>query len=143
MPKQSILLTALICLLTGILSTGFAQTTTYTVDFGDASELTIKGTSTLHDWSIDCQKIGGEPEILTDAFKDGGVIKDFYFYADVASMESGRGAIMNKKTVILLKAYSDFHTSQSYRLTLCAMPFGEEKASSPPHSQVPRSGTRG
>ena len=65
------------------------------------SSLTVEGTSSLHDWEIDCEKVGGEATLVVS----DGVVKNIStlkFSVEVEKMESGK-SLMNSKTYDALK----------------------------------------
>jgi len=103
MQKHLIFIGLLLIISVGWSTQGFSQVSSYFFDFGEGSALTVSGTSTLHDWTIDVEKFGGAPAVLNNGFVAGESVPEFYFFAEVASMESHRGSIMNNKTVAALK----------------------------------------
>jgi len=92
------------------LTTAFAYVASLSVDNGK-SQLQILGTSTLHDWEIDAEEVGGTAQLET---ADQLNIEKLDFWVKVESLESGKGA-MNSNTYKALNA--DKHPKISYRLT--------------------------
>lgn len=59
--------------------------------------ISIKGSSSLHDWAAKCGEIVDYPEQITLDPANSGTIPSFGFKVAVASMDGGRGASMNNK----------------------------------------------
>ena len=76
------------------------QMTTFTADL---VEISVKGGSTLHDWTAECGEVVEYPSQLTLDIANDGVIEDFGFKVAVSSMDGGRGATMNNKINKALK----------------------------------------
>lgn len=77
-------------------------------------ELSISGTSTLHDWKVSAEEVVEYPSQLS-LTAEGGEISDFSFKVAVSSMDGGRGAAMNQKIMKALQA--DQHPYVSFDLT--------------------------
>lgn len=84
-----------------------AQETSYRL-VADKSNMTVSGTSSLHDWTIEVKKIDGAIVLPVSMGKDmpkkGDRIAMANIVAVVKSMESGKGAAMDKRTFQALKA---------------------------------------
>ena len=90
----------------------------YTVNFGqivklnisnDETEMTVSGTSTLHDWTSEVKTVNGYVEIGSKMLKkskvkSGDVLPSVSIVVPVKSIVSPRGATMDKKTYNALKA---------------------------------------
>ena len=94
----------LLAVLTFGVSLNMIAQTGYEIDFSQTEGFNITGTSTLHGWTVQVNKIGGEPGVLDTDFSTGSTIDDFYFFAEVATMDGGRGSSMNTKIKNALKA---------------------------------------
>ena len=94
--KHYFLLMALLSCI--VITTGTAQKDTYKHLKKD-TKITIKGTSTLHDWTVKAGTVTNLPEKITL-----NKLKDFSFKVKVASLDGGRGASMNKKIYKALKS---------------------------------------
>lgn len=68
---------------------------TYTVD--TIPTISIKGTSTLHDWTVQAGAVADYPTNLTLEIADGATIDSFSFSVPVANLDGGRGPSMNAK----------------------------------------------
>ncbi|XOV94047.1 MAG: YceI family protein [Bacteroidota bacterium] len=73
----------------------------FTVD--ESSKVTIKGTSTLHDWTSETQTIQGTysfiPEVVSKKFPtQGSIVNEAKLVIPVTSLKSERGDAMNNKT---------------------------------------------
>ncbi len=62
----------------------------------ESVEVSITGTSTLHDWTVKASEVTDYPEAVSLSVT-GGEIRDFAFKVAVVSMDGGRGASMNDK----------------------------------------------
>jgi polyisoprenoid-binding protein YceI len=87
----------------------FSQVITY--DIHPESKIMVKGTSTIHDWSIDVNKFSGTVAIKESVAqnavpKKGDTFENLEIRMEVKSMESGRGAAMDNRTFDALKAES-------------------------------------
>ncbi|MEL6922692.1 MAG: YceI family protein [Bacteroidota bacterium] len=92
-----------------------AQNAGYVVDYSHTEGFTVTGTSTLHSWTVKCNKIGGTEAVLSSNFKPGETIEAFYFFVEVESMDGGRGSTMNNKIKTALQAPD--HPKVEYRQT--------------------------
>ena len=81
----------------GIFSSTYSQGTQYEIDFSQTESITVTGTSTLSDWTVKMEKIGGQPAVLKGLKDSATVIESFYFFASVDDMDGGRGSSMNDK----------------------------------------------
>ena len=72
-----------------------ALTQNWHLDASLPLEVSVTGTSTLHDWKATCSGTTGVPEILNITGKN--TIDEFEFKIPVDSMDGGRGATMNNK----------------------------------------------
>ncbi len=77
-----------------------------------STELTVDGTSSIHDWTINAEQFTGTAEIVLEG-KDIGDIKSLTFSVPVKSLKSGKSA-MDDNTYEALKAKS--HPNISYKL---------------------------
>lgn len=100
-----------------LLTCGFVQAQEVTYQF-EKVEVSITGTSTLHDWTVTASEVIDHPTdlALTEA---GGEISDFSFQVSVASMDGGRGPSMNDKIKKALQA--DEHPYVSFRQTAASV----------------------
>ena len=67
-----------------------------------ASAVSVKGSSTLHNWVAKASDFGVKP--LNIAIAEGAEIDSLYFFVAVKSMDGGRGATMNGK---IQKAFNE------------------------------------
>lgn len=86
--------------------TALSQVQTWQLDKDFAPQITITGTSTLHDWEVTCSGVDGVPQTLVFDKSNPG-IDNFGFKVPVGSMDGGRGASMNDKI------YAAFKSSQN------------------------------
>ncbi len=73
----------------------------------EKSNMSIDGTSTLHDWSSTVNELEGQFEMPADVaekLENGGVVEKVSIHAIVKSIESGRGSTMDNRTHKALKA---------------------------------------
>ena len=68
---------------------------TYTID--TIPSISIKGNSTLHDWTVQAGSVADYPTTLAIDMVDGGIIDSFSFTVPVANLDGGRGPSMNAK----------------------------------------------
>lgn len=101
MNRQSFFFALLLLLATGAVQ---SQNQSFQIDPEKPVAITVDGGSTLHDWTVTCQKVVDHPSQLNLTLKEGGAIESFGFSVEVKGMESGRGSIMNNKTYDALKA---------------------------------------
>lgn len=99
----------ILSLLSILLTCGFLQGQEITYQF-EKVEVSITGTSTLHDWTVTASEVIEYPTnlVLTEV---GGEISDFSFKVSVASMDGGRGPSMNDKIKKALLAKKHPHVS--------------------------------
>jgi polyisoprenoid-binding protein YceI len=86
---------------------GFSQVIAYNIS--PESVITVKGTSTVHDWTINVNKFSGNAHIKKAVAsrqvpKKGDSFDNLEIRMVVKSMESGRGAAMDNRTFEALKA---------------------------------------
>lgn len=81
---------------------GLAQTQNWQLDDGSPPEISVTGTSTLHDWKVTSAGITEVPETLS--ITDGKAIEGFGFKIPVDSLDGGRGATMNTKIQTAFKS---------------------------------------
>ncbi len=72
-----------------------AAQSNYTID--TIPSISITGTSTLHDWTVQAGSVIDYPTTLSIDIIEGGVIDSFSFSVPVASLDGGRGPSMNAK----------------------------------------------
>ena len=101
-----------------VYSIGISQTIKLNVT--EETTMTVSGTSTLHDWSSEVNKITGivevgEKMIDKGKAKKGDAIKNVRIIVPVTSIVSQRGATMDKKTYKALK--SEEHPEILFALT--------------------------
>ena len=72
-----------------------AAQSNYTID--TIPTISIKGTSTLHDWTVAAGTVTDYPTSLTLGITDGARIDSFSFSVPVANLDGGRGPSMNAK----------------------------------------------
>lgn len=92
-----------LCLCLGFVMQGMAQQQTFQRTDKTAS-VTVKGTSTLHDWTVTAEQVSDFPTKITIEFKEGQNIQNFAFKVKTTSLDGGRGAAMNSKIKKALKA---------------------------------------
>ena len=73
------------------------QAQQWQLDQATPPEVTITGTSTLHDWTVTCAEVKDVPNQLTVDPSNAGEIADFGFKVPVTGMDGGRGSSMNEK----------------------------------------------
>ena len=81
----------------------WAQPTTYTLD--ESSTMVIKGTSTIHDWEVDVEKMEADITLAASDSEDNeakNLVEAFSITIPVESLESGKGK-MNRKMYDALK----------------------------------------
>lgn len=87
----------------------------------DSPEMSITGTSTLHDWTVNAEQINDYP-IVIQLDDDELLIDSFSFNVEVSSMDGGRGPAMNNKIKKALLAETNpvvsFTQDESMSLTL-------------------------
>jgi len=88
------------------------QDITYQID---KVEVTITGGSTLHDWTVKAEEVFDYQDQITIDMDDAGEIGEFGCKIGVATMDGGRGAVMNNKIHKALK--SDLHPYVKYEQT--------------------------
>lgn len=78
------------------------------------AEMTIEGTSSLHDWTSDVTKVEAK---ATMSFGDQGLqsIDELYVEIPVEGIQSEKGSMMDKKTYKALE--SDDHPNITFKLT--------------------------
>jgi len=88
----------------------------------DTPIISITGTSTLHDWTVEANEVADFPESLSIDEGQNIVIDDFSFSVVVASLDGGRGASMNKKinTALLSETEPNIIFDQTESLTIDA-----------------------
>lgn len=119
MKKSAILLLVLIIPAT---INSYAQPVGYTLT--DQSALTIRGTSTLHDWECTVDDFTAQAQIRGDATSGETLVEQFSLVARVISIECGKGA-MNKKTYEALKEKT--HPAISFTVTNASLASGINK----------------
>lgn len=93
----------------------YAQTNSYVLM--EKSTMTIEGTSTIHDWEADVEKIQASIKMDTTALKTepkASPVTSFSLTVPVKSIESGKGG-MNRKIYGALK--DDKHPNITFELT--------------------------
>ncbi len=96
-----------LCICLGLVyTTGISQALRYNV--AEGSSMTVSGTSTLHDWTCEVKTIEGYVELGEKAISEGKVAKgemidNVTITIPVKSIESPRGATMDKKMHNALK----------------------------------------
>lgn len=110
-PKRNVLLVPALLLFFFGLSQ--AQTQSFLIDQEQPAQISVTGSSTLHDWNVTCGEVQDYPTSLQLMVKEGGEVESFAFSVAVKSMEGGRGSIMNTKIFNALKA--DEHPYIKYR----------------------------
>lgn len=81
----------------------WAQPTTYTLD--ESSTMVIKGTSTIHDWEVDVEKMEADITLAASDSEDNeakNLVEAFSITIPVESLESGKRK-MNRKMYDALK----------------------------------------
>ncbi|MBK6265529.1 YceI family protein [Marivirga sp. S37H4] len=94
-----------------IVTMPFAQAQTFTLSPGQ-TELTVDGTSSVHDWTIIAEEFDGKAEIVLEG-NNIGDIKNLSFKVPVKSLKSGKSG-MDDNTYKALKEKS--HPYISYQL---------------------------
>lgn len=94
---------------------GFAQTKSLKIDPEFPPQITVTGTSSLHDWKVTGGGILEVPESMQLHMNSDQGIATFSFKVPVNSLDGGRGASMNTKIYTAFK--SDQHPYISYRQT--------------------------
>lgn len=85
-------------------STGWAQSTNYTLD-RENSSIVITGTSTIHDWEADVEEMSTEISLTPEVMMEDSMsnpVNSFSLTIPVESIESGKGG-MNRKIYGALK----------------------------------------
>jgi len=116
----SLAITSLIAM-TGLLSQSY--------DIAESPpEMSITGTSTLHEWTVEASQINDYPSSIT-IDEDQLVIDAFSFSVDIESMDGGRGPAMNNKIkkALLSHTHPVVSYSQVERISLNLIS-GEEVA---------------
>ena len=72
-----------------------AAQSNYTID--TIPSISITGTSTLHDWTVQAGVVADYPTNLSLELVDGATIDSFSFSVPVANLDGGRGPSMNAK----------------------------------------------
>lgn len=75
-------------------------------------EVSVTGSSSLHDWTATVNKVIDIPPTMTLDLSDGAVVKTFGFKAEGKSMDGGRGSTMNNKIYKAVKC--DVHPFITY-----------------------------
>ncbi len=81
----------------------------------DEVTVTIRGSSSLHDWTVECGEVIEYPQEISLTQGTEGVLNNFGFKVAVKSMDGGRGASMNDK--IYKALMSDSHPYISFAQT--------------------------
>ncbi|GJM30317.1 MAG: hypothetical protein DHS20C17_29520 [Cyclobacteriaceae bacterium] len=74
------------------------------LDSNTPPNVTITGTSTLHDWTVSCAEVQEVPKQLNFDPDSPGQIQQFTFKVPVEGMDGGRGSSMNSKITEAFKA---------------------------------------
>lgn len=84
----------------------FAQNVSY--NFHPESKITVTGTSSIHDWTLNVNKYSGQVQLkkalAQKSMKKGDAFENIEIIMDVKSLESGRGSSMDNRTYEALKA---------------------------------------
>lgn len=83
-----------------LLLLGFALSVngqTWQLDSENPPQVSITGTSTLHDWTVTCAEVQQVPQQITLDAGSGGKIDEFGFQVPISGMDGGRGSTMNEK----------------------------------------------
>ena len=104
---KGIKISAISLLISVVCQTGFAQSVKYSVS--DETNMTVSGTSTLHDWTSEVNEVKGFVEVNENFAGDGKITVDeivdlVNIRVPVKSIISPRGATMDKKTYNALKS---------------------------------------
>ena len=71
--------------------------TSYSIVQEDGVVMSVKGSSTLHDWEAVASDISDYPMTIATDLSTAGGFENFGFKVAVESLDGGRGASMNKK----------------------------------------------
>ncbi len=75
----------------------FAATAQSNYSIDTIPSISITGTSTLHDWTVQAGAVADYPTSLSLELVDGAAIDSFSFSVPVANLDGGRGPSMNAK----------------------------------------------